>query len=55
MSEAEKSQAPHHLSMWERLADAAVDHFRVFRVRPTLYRQPRDRRDGESVSIEAID
>ena len=55
MSEAEKSQAPHHLSMWERLADAAVDHFRVFRVRRTRYRHPRDRREGEFVIIEAND
>jgi 8-oxo-dGTP pyrophosphatase MutT (NUDIX family) len=54
MSESSKSPAP-KLSMWERLADAAVDHFRVFRVRRTRYRHPRDRREGEFVIIEAND
>jgi len=55
MSDPEKFPAPHPLSMWERLADAAVDHFRVFRVRRTRYRHPRDRREGEFVVIEAND
>ncbi len=55
MSESEKSLSPQRLSMWERLADAAVDHFRVFRVRRTRYRHPRDRREGEFVVIEAND
>ena len=51
MSESENPLPPHRLSMWERLADAAVDHFRVFRVRRTRYRHPRDRREGEFVVV----
>jgi 8-oxo-dGTP pyrophosphatase MutT (NUDIX family) len=42
-------------SVWERLADAAIDHFRVFRVRRTRYRHARDRREGEFVVIESND
>ncbi|MFT3830855.1 MAG: NUDIX hydrolase [Opitutaceae bacterium] len=42
-------------SVWERLADAAVDHFRVFRVRRTRYRHPHDQREGEFVVIETND
>ncbi len=41
--------------VWERVADAAVDHFRVFRVRRTRYRHARDRREGEFVVIESND
>lgn len=55
MNESDKSQVPPRPSMWERLADAAVDHFRVFRVRRTRYRHPHDRREGEFVIIEAND
>ena len=55
MNDSEKPPAPPRLSMWERLADAAVDHFRVFRVRRTRYRHPRDRREGEFVIIESND
>ena len=55
MSEHESSAAPRRPSVWERLADAAVDHFRVFRVRRTRYRHPRDRREGEFVVIESND
>lgn len=54
MSENEKSPAPRP-SVWERLADAATDHFRVFRVRRTRYRHPLDRREGEFVVIETND
>ena len=54
MNESEKSPVGRP-SVWERLADAAVDHFRVFRVRRTRYRHPRDRREGEFVVIEAND
>jgi 8-oxo-dGTP pyrophosphatase MutT (NUDIX family) len=54
MSESEKSPVARP-SMWERLTDAAVDHFRVFRVRRTRYRHPRDRREGEFVVIESND
>lgn len=46
---------PRKPSVWERLADAAVDHFRVFRVRRTRFRHPVDRREGEFVVIEAND
>ena len=55
MNESQDTPAPRRLRMWERLADAAVDHFRVFRVRRTRYRHPRDRREGEFVVIEAND
>ncbi|HLP02612.1 MAG TPA: NUDIX hydrolase [Opitutaceae bacterium] len=54
MSEIRKATAGRP-SVWERLADAAVDHFRVFRVRRTRYRHPRDRREGEFVVIESND
>jgi ADP-ribose pyrophosphatase len=55
MNEPEHPPSPHRPSVWERLADAAVDHFRVFRVRRTRYRHARDRREGEFVIIEAND
>ena len=55
MSEHESSAAPRRPRVWERLADAAIDHFRVFRVRRTRYRHPRDQREGEFVVIEAND
>ncbi len=55
MNEPEHPLSPHRPSVWERLADAAVDHFRVFRVRRTRYRHARDRREGEFVIIEAND
>ncbi len=55
MTQPEHSNPPVRLSVWERLADAAIDHFRVFRVRRTRYRHPRDRREGEFVIIEAND
>lgn len=54
MSETEKFPAERP-SVWERLADAATDHFRVFRVRRTRYRHARDRREGEFVVIESND
>ncbi len=55
MNQSEDTPVPPRLGMWERLADAATDHFRVFRVRRTRYRHPRDRREGEFVVIEAND
>jgi 8-oxo-dGTP pyrophosphatase MutT (NUDIX family) len=55
MNDSEQPPSPHRPSVWERLADAAVDHFRVFRVRRTRYRHARDRREGEFVIIEAND
>ena len=55
MNEPELSPVGHRPSVWERLADSAVDHFRVFRVRRTRYRHPRDQREGEFVIIEAND
>jgi 8-oxo-dGTP pyrophosphatase MutT (NUDIX family) len=53
---SEKENTPvERPSVWERLADAATDHFRVFRVRRTRYRHARDRREGEFVVIESND
>jgi 8-oxo-dGTP pyrophosphatase MutT (NUDIX family) len=55
MNDSEHPPSSHRPSVWERLADAAVDHFRVFRVRRTRYRHARDRHEGEFVIIEAND
>lgn len=43
------------LSVWERLRDATVENFRIFRVRRTLYRHARERREGEFIVIDAND
>ena len=42
-------------SAWERLVDATVDHFRIFQVRRTRYRHPRDAREGEFIVIDSCD
>ena len=50
-------QPPHQPapSAWERLVDATVDHFRIFQVRRTRYRHPRDAREGEFIVIDSCD
>ncbi len=49
------SPNPHPPSAWERLVDATLDNFRIFRVRRTRYRHEREKREGEFVVIDSND